>query len=308
MTDVLNKEDESLSPLRGRNCVVTGATSGIGKAAALELGRMGARIILVGRNVARGRRVADRINALPGGGTAEFVECDLSSQERVRTLAKTIQGLMPSLDVLVNNAGAKFDSFQKSEDGIEMTFATNHMNYFLLTALLMGPLLNARAARIVNVAGSNHVPAHSDFQHCFSAKRYDRRLAAQQAKLANLMFTYELAQRLQGTPITVNAMHPGGVATRLGRNNGIHSWMRHIAAQLLHRNLISPRRGADTVVWLAMAPEAQGISGKYFFQRKPIDSSPESYNKEAAKKLWDLSISMSGLGEEIGAGWRVFMP
>jgi NAD(P)-dependent dehydrogenase (short-subunit alcohol dehydrogenase family) len=288
---------EAVSML-GKNCVITGATSGIGKATALELGKMGARVTLVGRNTERGKKVTDRINTDKNGGHAEFIKCDLSSQADVRGLARTIAKRVPSLDVLVNNAGAKFDAFSKSKDGIEMTFATNHLNYFLLTALLMHLLMKSPAARIVNVAGENHWSAHSNFQQCFHAENYDRRLAAWQAKLANLMFTYELAERLQGLPVTVNAVHPGAVATRINRNNGIVSWMRHIVAHLLHRNLISPRKGADSVVWLATSDEVQGVSGKYFYQRKEIDSSPESKNKKASLQLWDMSLRMTELKEE----------
>jgi NAD(P)-dependent dehydrogenase (short-subunit alcohol dehydrogenase family) len=291
-----DRASESVSML-GKNCVVTGATSGIGKAAALELGKMGAQIILIGRNTARGRHAANRINAGRTGGRAEFIKCDLSSQSEIRDLAKTIGRLMPTIDVLVNNAGARFDTFHKSKDGIEMTFATNHLSYFLLTELLMEYLMNAPAARIVNIAGQSHWDAHSNFQPCLRAEQYDRRFAYQQVTLARLMFTYDLAERLRGTPITVNAVHPGGVATRISMNNSIFSWIRHIGAHMLSRNLISPRRGADTVVWLATANDIQGISGKYFYQRKPIDSSPESKNKEATRQLWNLSLRMTNLAK-----------
>lgn len=283
--------------MSGKNCVITGGTSGIGKATALALGKMGARIIIIGRNAARGKRVVNRINSGHVGGQAEFIRCDLSNQSEVHDLAKTIGQKMPSIDVLVNNAGAKFDKFRNSIDGIEMTFATNHLSHFLLTALLMKSLMKAPAARIVTVAGDSHRSANSNFQQCFQARTYDRRLAACQAKLANLMFTYDLAERLQHTSITVNAAHPGGVATRVNMNNGIIAWMRHIGAHLLHRNLLSPRKGADTVVWLATSDDVQEISGKYFYQRKQFDSSAESKNKEAARQLWDMSLRMTNLEE-----------
>ncbi len=299
--------------MRNKVCVITGATSGIGKAAAIGLGKVGADVVVIGRNAARGRQVVNCIESSPDSGKAIFMECDLSSQRQVRELSKTIHGTTGKVDVLVNNAGANFDTFQTSEEGIEKTFATNHLSHFLLTALLLDLLMKAfeeaSEARVIAVAGESHRNLSGDYERYLSREGFDRRIAKRNSKLANLMFTYELSSRLQGTGITANAIHPGAVATRLGRNNGLFSWLRHIGSHTLKRNLISPEKGADTAVYLAVSPEVKGVTGNYFDKRKPVDSSPESRDKKAMQHLWELSLRMTSLTEEeIGSSWEFFKP
>ena len=300
--------DYIMNSMQGKFCVVTGATSGIGKAAAIGLGRAGANVIVIGRNQNRGKRVVKLINSNPLVGQAEFILCDLSRQQQVRKLAEKISKTTKRVDVLVNSAGANYDSFQLSEDNIEMTFATSHLSHFLLTGLLLDSLGKAPEARVISVAGESHWGVNSDFEQCLSPGGFDRRIAKRHSMLAKLMFTYELSERLQQTNITVNAVHPGGVATRLGMNNGLVSWLKHIGSHALKRNLISPRKGADTLVYLSTSPKVSGVSGKYFYLRKPKDSSPESQNKEAAQRLWELSVRMTSLDEKIGDSWSVFKP
>ncbi len=302
-----------MNRMQNKVCVVTGATSGIGKAAAIGLGKAGADVIVIGRNRARGKHVINHIRSNPSGGKARFMECDLSSQRQVRELSEAIHMVVGRVDVLVNNAGANFDSFQTSEENIEMTFATNHLSHFLLTALLMDLLMKASGqaseARVISVAGESHRNLSGEYERYLTLEGFDRRIAKRNSKLANLMFTYELSERIQGTGITANALHPGAVATRLGRNNGLLSWMRHIGIHVLKRNLISPKKGADTAIYLAVSPDVKGVSGKYFDKRKPVDSSPESRNKKAMQHLWELSLQMTSLTEaEMEGGWRFFKP
>jgi len=296
-----------MNRMQNKICVVTGATSGIGKAAAIGLGEAGAEVIVIGRSAARGERVVNHIRSNPAGGMATFMECDLSSQRQVRELAKAIHKHAGRVDVLVNNAGANFDSFKTSEEGIEMTFATNHLSHFLLTALLLDLLMKASEGRVIAVAGESHRNLTGDFERYLIRDGFDRRIAKRNSKLANLMFTYELAERLQGTGITANAVHPGAVATRLGRNNGLLSWLRHIGSHVMKRNLISPKKGADTVIYLAVSSDVKGVTGKYFDKRKQVDSSPESKDKKAMQRLWRLSLEKTFLQrEEIGDCWRFY--
>jgi NAD(P)-dependent dehydrogenase (short-subunit alcohol dehydrogenase family) len=287
--------------LKGKTCVITGATSGIGRAAALRLGALQADLVLIGRDERRGGDLARRLERGRNHGiTARFLRADLSSLREVRDLAAAIQSRCGCIDVLINNAGARNHSFRLSPDGIESTFATNHLGHFLLTLLLLGKLHAAKTARVINVSSSAHASANGDFERNLCAENYDRKAAYGNSKLANILFTYELARRLRGTGIASNAMDPGGVATNLGRNDGFISWMRHIGYHALKRELVSPGKGAETVVYLATSPEVDGVSGKYFFRNREIRSSPRSYDEDAAKRLWELSVRLTGMDERIG--------
>ena len=297
-----------MNNMRGKVCVITGATSGIGRAAALELGRAGADVFLIGRNLARAKDVLKRIRANPDFRRTEFLKCDMSNQRQIREIAESIRGASKCVDVLINNAGARFESFQRSADGIEMTFATNHLSHFLLTALLLESLLKAPEARIVNLAAARHWGARSDFELCLNPETFIRKAALSTSKLANVVFTFELAARLRGIGISVNAVHPGSVATRAGSNGRLVPWMRHIVSHALRGGLISSRKGADTLIFLAVSPEVCGVSGKYFYRRKPLETSPESQREEVARRLWELSVRMTQLDDKIGVGWRFFKP
>jgi NAD(P)-dependent dehydrogenase (short-subunit alcohol dehydrogenase family) len=284
--------------MKGKTCVITGATSGIGRAAALQLGRLGADLILTGRDERKGAELVRRFQRDHAPGSAHFIRADLSIQREVRELAVAIRTRCARVDVLINNAGARFDTFRPSVDNIESTFATNHLGHFLLTLLLLDKLQAANSGRIITVASGAHGGARGDFERYFRVENYDRKAAYGNSKLANLMFAYELARRFRGTNITSNAVDPGGVATNLGRNNGFMSWMRHIGYYALKRELISPRKGAETIVFLASSPAAEGVSGKYFFRKREIESSGISKDEAAAKRLWESSLRMTGLDDQ----------
>jgi NAD(P)-dependent dehydrogenase (short-subunit alcohol dehydrogenase family) len=273
-------------------CVVTGATSGIGLVTAQALARQGATVIVVARNPERGAATVSRIRQETGNSAVEVMVADLSTQAQVRQLASAIQHRFARLDVLINNAGALFDRRQLSQDGIEMTFALNHLAYFLLTNLLLDPLKAADSARIVNVSSEAHRHARLDFSDLQGQHRYTGWRAYSRSKLANILFTYELARRLAGTGIVANALHPGFVATNFGRNN------HGIAAaffRLLQVAAISPEEGAQTIIFLASSPEVKGITGGYFVKQKAVRSSQISYDRAAAERLWQVSAELARL-------------
>ena len=277
--------------MEGRICMVTGGTSGIGLVTARELAAKGATVVIVGRDPARGGRAVAEIRRRTGNHRVVFQRADLSAQAEIRRLARDFAEEHPRLDVLVNNAGAIFMKRRLSADGIEMTFALNHLNYFLLTSLLLGRLMAAGAGRVVNVASRAHVGAALDFGDLQNERNYRGWTAYQRSKLANILFTYELARRLEGTRVTANALHPGFVATRFGMNNPL--WFR-LAMRLAFLKAIDEEEGAATSIHLASAPEVEGISGRYFAKRRPVKSSPESRDPETARRLWEVSERLTG--------------
>lgn len=291
------------SGLRGKTCVITGATSGIGRASAVALSYQGADLILVGRNESNGRNLASRLSAHRDAGRVEFLRADISDQSQVRALASKIADRQEHVDVLINNAGAKFDTFQRSADGIELTFATNYLGHFLLTLLLLERLLQAKEARVISVGSSAHAGAGAPGTWELGPENYNRKLAYGKSKLANVVFAYELARRLAKSKIVSNAVDPGGVATNLGRNNGLLSWFRHLTYYALKRELCTPAKGAEGIIHLASASSVTGVSGKYFYQNREIESSPSSYDPEAAAQLWSLSLKKTCLDAKLGAGW-----
>ena len=274
--------------------LITGATSGIGKATASELAKLGFDLILTARNEIKGKSLSDSLSK-KYKIKSEFIKCDISSLNDVKTLAEKVKSKYNRLDVLVNNAGSRFPDYQKSVDGIELTFATNHLGHFLLTHLLMDLLRKSSSARIVNVSSSAHAVKEIDVDDLTSPKNYNRSLVYGRSKLANILFTYQLSQKLNGQNITVNALHPGGVASNFAKNEGLVRWIKHISYYLLKRNLLTPKQGAETVVYLASAREVEGITGKYFYKKKEKKSSDESYNIEKAKQLWELSEKLCGI-------------
>jgi len=286
----------SPGPMDGKICMVTGATSGIGEATALALAQQGATTIVVGRNAKKCEKTVKRIKAKTDNSFVEYLIADLSSQKDIHQLAEEFKRRCQHLDVLVNNAGGKFVERRVTVDGYEWTFAVNHLAYFLLTNLLLDQLRASEKGRIINVASGAHGGVSGvDFDDLQSEKEYVGKQAYAQSKLANILFTYELSRRVEGSGLTVNALHPGGVITNFCRNNGWKSWLKHVTAHLLARDLVGPTEGAKTSVYLATSPEVEGVTGKYFGDKKPINSSKASYDREAATRLWNVSLELTGL-------------
>jgi NAD(P)-dependent dehydrogenase (short-subunit alcohol dehydrogenase family) len=283
---------DSANLMHGKSCVVTGATSGIGLVTAEVLARQGATLIVVARNFERGTATVSRIRQETGNSAVEFMLADLSDQAQVRQLAGVIQQRFTHLDVLVNNAGALFDRRQLSQDGLEMTFALNHLAYFLLTNLLLDSLKAGDSARVINVSSEAHRHAQLDFADLQGQHRYTGWRAYARSKLANILFTYELARRLTGTGIVANVLHPGFVATNFGRNN------RSLTAALiriLQLAAISPEAGARTIIYLASSPAVKGVTGEYFIKQQAVRSSQVSYDRSAAERLWQVSAELTRL-------------
>ena len=277
--------------MQNKTVLVTGATNGIGFETARSLAAMGATLIGVGRNPQKCAEAAAQITQATGNAKVEFLVADLAVQAQVRQLAETFKHKYNRLEVLVNNAGAFFARREESTDGIEMTWALNHLNYFLLTDLLLDVLKASAPARIVNVSSTAHTGVKGiNFEDIEFKHGYSGWTAYGHSKLANVLFTYELARRLAGTRITANALHPGFVATGFGHNNS--RLMRvgmNIAQKIIAKR---PEQGAETSVYLASSPEVEGVSGKYFDNKQAIKSSAASYDTEAARRLWDLSETM----------------
>lgn len=276
-------------------CLITGATSGIGKAAAEILARRGFDTILVGRNNDAGKRISKKIESKNPAVRSTFYRCDISELSSVKSLVADIKNNYDHLDVLINNAGARFNEFHKTSDGVELTFATNHLGHFFLTISLIPFLEKSSMARIINVSSSAHHNQDPAFDYLFEKEKYDRRKAYGKSKLANVLFTYELAKRLKNKSITVNTLDPGGVATNLGRNNGLAAWFKHYAYYISKRELISSKKGAETIVFLATDSTISEVSGKYFYKKEAISSSKSSYDKDAAEQLWNLSTKLCGI-------------
>jgi NAD(P)-dependent dehydrogenase (short-subunit alcohol dehydrogenase family) len=277
--------------LRGRVCVVTGASSGIGRETALALARMGATLALVCRDRRRGEEVLDAVRA--EGARADLFLADLASQANNRSVAAELLARYPAIHVLVNNAGVVNLHRATTVDGIETVFAVNHLGYFLLTHLLLDRLRASAPSRIVNVASDAHRIGHLDFDDLGSERRWGTMRVYGTSKLCNVLFTYELARRLDGTGVTVNCLHPGAVATRLGHNNGR---LATLLTKLLAPFFRTPVQGAATSIHLASSPELAGVTGQYFANCKPTRSSRASYDEATARRLWDVSCTLTGVG------------
>jgi retinol dehydrogenase-12 len=278
--------------MSGKVCVVTGATAGIGRMTAEGLARLGARVILVGRNPRKCAAAVSEIRQATGHSEVESLVADLSSQAEIRRLAEQVRARYPRLDVLVNNAGAYFPQRIETVDGIEMTFALNHLSYFLLTNLVLDRLLASAPARIVNVASNAHKGVRMNFDDLQGRRRYNGWFAYAQSKLANVLFTDELARRLDGTGVTANVLHPGFVASNFFEGKGPLGW---IFGQIARVVALSPAQGAQTSIYLASSPEVEGVSGRYFVKQKPVASSPVSRDEAAARRLWKVSEELTGL-------------
>ncbi|MCX6543991.1 MAG: SDR family oxidoreductase [Acidobacteria bacterium] len=274
--------------MNDRVCVVTGATGGIGYETARGIARQGATVVIVGRSAEKSRAAVEQIARETGNPRVECLIADLSIQADIRRLAGEIGERYPRLNVLVNNAGGVYMNGQMSADGIEMTLALNHLGYYLL-ARLLSPFLKINApARIVNVSSFAHIGARIDFP----ALEFSGWSGYKRSKLANLLFTYELARRMDGTGVTVNALSPGFVASNFGLNNrGLLATMK----PMMNWFAVSNETGARTSVYLATSPDVDGVTGKYFSRSKPRRSSRISTDRGAAATLWEISARMTGL-------------
>lgn len=276
--------------MQGKVCIVTGANAGIGKETALGLAEKGATVVMVARSRERGEAARGEIQAESGNENVDLMLADLSVQEEIYELAQAFHNKYDRLDVLVNNAGAFFMNRQESADGLEMTFALNHMGYFILTNLLLDMLKAGAPARIVNVSSGAHHGASIDFDDLQHEESYSGFDVYGESKLMNILFTYELARRLEETGVTVNCLHPGFVGSNFAKNNGL---LARIAMTVLHLFARSSEKGAETPIYLASSPEVEDVSGKYFMDKEPKRSSRASYNEDTARRLWEVSESLT---------------
>ena len=275
----------------GTVCVITGATSGIGRATAKALSGLGATVVLVARDPARAETTVADIVRATGNDRLEVRLADLSSQASVRELAGSFRRDHDRLDVLVNCAGGFYRDRRVTVDGLELTFALDHLAYFLLTTLLLDLLVASTPARVVNVTSGAHVPGRIRFDDLQGERRYRGQAAYSQAKLANVLFTYELARRMEGTGVSANCVHPGVVRTNFGRENQPLLWKMFLP--VVTPFMRSPEKGAETVVWLASSPEVAGVTGRYFYDEKARKSSTRSYDRELAAHLWRVSEELT---------------
>ncbi len=287
---------DEFTRMDGRICIVTGATSGLGLVVARELAARGATVVVMGRDPAKAREAAASIRAAVTGIQVEALAADLSSQAEVRRVAAEFGQRHGTLAVLVNNAGAYLPHRRVSVDGVEMTFAINYLAPFLLTHLLLGRLKQDPSGRVVNVSSNAHVRAHLDLDDPQGGRSHYSGFAAYaRSKLADLLFTYELARRLAESSVTVNALHPGLAATHMVQSEGGPSALvfRYLS-RFFGR---SAEDGARTSVYLATSPEVEHVSGQYFSDCKPARSSQESYDRFAGSRLWEISERMTGLAD-----------
>ena len=279
--------------MTGKVCLVTGANAGIGKATALGLARMRATVVMVCRSRERGESAQTEITAKSGSRNVDLLIADLSSQGSIRKLARTFTSQYPQLHVLVNNAGTITPRRRITVDGLETQFAVNHLAPFLLTNLLLDTLKASAPARVVTVSSQVHSKSPLDFDDLGSEREYTASQVYRKTKLANILFTYELARRLEGTGVTANCLHPGVIATKLlddyvggSRDAGFGSGESFSD---------SPEQGAAVVLHVATSPEIEGISGKYFYDNAVRETAPVTYDEEHARKLWDTSAELTGL-------------
>jgi retinol dehydrogenase-14 len=277
-------------PMAGQTVLVTGGTGGIGRATATGLAAMGARVGITGRDTARTRAAAAEIATASGNPAVDPFPADMSSQAEVRRLAREVLAAYPRLDVLVNNVGGFWATRRLTADGLERTFAVNHLAPFLLTDLLTGRLAASAPARVVTVSSGAHTAGKINFGDLQGELRYSGQQAYSQSKLANILFTYELARRLDGTGVTATAAHPGVVRTGFAAEDP--SPMLKVFLPVIRLFLKTPRKGAATSIYLASSPEVEGVTGTYFADRKPKASSPASRDAATAARLWQVSLDL----------------
>ncbi|XP_077885756.1 retinol dehydrogenase 14 [Ictidomys tridecemlineatus] len=294
--------------MHGKTVLITGANSGLGRATAAELLRLGARVIMGCRDRARAEEAASQLRRElceaegPGpspdvGGAGELVvkELDLASLRSVRTFCQELLQEEPRLDVLINNAGVFQCPYAKTEDGFEMQFGVNHLGHFLLTSLLLGLLKSSAPSRIVVVSSKLYKYGEINFEDLNSEQSYNKSFCYSRSKLANILFTRELARRLEGTNVTVNVLHPGVVRTNLGRHIHIPLLVKPLFNLVSWAFFKTPLEGAQTSIYLASSPEVEGVSGRYFGDCKEEELLPKAMDDSVARKLWDISEVMVGI-------------
>ena len=276
----------------GKTVLVTGGTSGIGKASAVALAAMGANVVIVGRNPGRGEAALRDIHAQSHSESVELMLADLSVQDEVRMLADEFLGRHDRLDVLANNAGLVQSKRTETADGIETTLAVNYLAPFLLTNLLLDRLKESAPSRVITVSSEAQRWGNIDFDDIQSTRKYRGFPVYGMTKLANIMFTYELAERLKGTFVTANCLHPGPVGTNFGKNNaGPMALFFRLGKPFMR----SPEQGADTLIWLACSPDVDGISGEYFSDRKEIEAKEVAHEPASRLRVWEISEELTGL-------------
>jgi NAD(P)-dependent dehydrogenase (short-subunit alcohol dehydrogenase family) len=278
--------------MQGKTVVITGATSGIGEVAAIRLSEKGARIVMVARDKSRADATLKKLKG--SGHTAHFA--DLSRLSEMKRVAGEIAAAEPRIDVLINNAGAVFVKRLTSVDGLEMTFATNHMAYFVMTNILLDRLKATPGARIVSTASNAHKSARLDFDDLqFAKRKYAVFTVYGTSKLMNILFVRELAQRLAGTGVTANSFHPGVVSSRFGSNNAMGVVPRLLRSAIMLSG-VSPEEGAKTMIYLASSPDVADVSGEYFYKCKIATPTKEAQDDASARRLWEESVKISGVG------------
>ncbi len=278
-----------MTSMTDRTVLVTGGTGGIGRATALGLARMGAIVVITGRDAARAEDAAAEIRSATGA-TVGVLIADLSAQSEVRRLADEALEHLPRIDVLINNVGGYWNTRHVTSDGLERTLAVNHLAPFLLTNLLLGRLKQGHRARVVTVSSHAHAQGRIDFDDLHGERSYSGASSYNQSKLANVLFTYELARRLQGTGVTANALHPGVVSTAFGAEDPGHT--QRLLVPLLRPFMKSPARGAASSIHVASAPELEGVTGRYFANSSLRRSSPRSHDAAVAARLWQVSTDL----------------
>jgi len=283
----------ALRAMDGKTVLVTGGTSGIGRATATRLASMGARVGITGRDPGRTQRAAAEIASASGKGIVDAFPADMTSQAEVRRLAEQVLAAYPRLDVLVNNVGGFWAHRHETVDGLERTFALNHLAPFLLTSLLADRLIRSAPSRVITVSSGAQGMGKIDFDDLMGERSYSAQRAYNQSKLANVMFTYELARRFEGTGVTATALHPGMTNTSFSAEDPARMFAPLVA--VLRPFMRSPEKGAETPIYLASSPDAEGFTGQYFVNRKAAKSHESSYDRATTARLWKLSAELVGV-------------
>ena len=288
-------EQSHRGPMAGRTVLVTGASGGIGRATAQGLATMDAHVAITGRDRERTEAAAREMRA--AGGRVDVFVANLSSQSEARRLADEVLESLPRIDVLVNNVGGYWNTRHVTADGLERTFALNHLAPFLLTNLLLDRLKESAPARVVTVSSHAHAQGRIDFDDLHGERSYSGARAYNQSKLANVLFTYELARRVQASAVTANALHPGVVRTSFGTEDP--AGVQRLVVPLMRPFMKAPAQGAATSIHLASAPDLEQVTGRFFANRKPKRSSKRSYDEAAAARLWRVSADLVGLSAAV---------